>query len=102
MEYLFIYLLQISETIGNIAGILLFVMSIIFIASFMIYCVERFSEYSKKNKDILEISIGGVKLSIVFIAIAIFLFFLPTKQTLVLMGGTYYGKKVFATEKMQK
>lgn len=94
MEYLFIYLLQITDTIMMLAILLAIVPMFIQLLRWLISQDDNIfiEKYSKPT--------------IVCWIISILLFMLPTKQTLLLMGGTYLGKKAITTvvtdEKIKK
>lgn len=92
MEYLFLYLLQLSHAINGL-GLICLILGAIYACAWLIYvlptkfCNEEtdrlkslFSRYIAKPMKILLIA-GFV------------LLFVPSQQTLVLMGATYYGKK---------
>lgn len=95
MEYLFIYLLQITE------GLLLlgkFLCGASFFV-WMINCIcfnELAPSFEKKF----------IKVPLIILSIGLILQIIPTKQTLLLMGGTYLGKKavnaVVTDEKIKK
>ena len=93
MEYLFIYLLQLTDVI-EFSKILLFVilafglMSLPFVADAM--TKKEFEEYWNTFYDVLKV---------VFISLII-LFMLPTRQTLLLCGGVAVGK--MAIDKISK
>lgn len=96
MEYLFIYLLQAADSIHNASdGIVIFAFFALIISGFLI------CEKVVKKQGIKLIKI----FSILFLS-GLFLNFIPTKQTLLLMGGTYLGKKavnaVITDEKIKK
>lgn len=111
MEYLFIYLLQIADTINNfsffpiLACILSFLVMLAFIFTEIII---RFSEYTEKKERQYAKIFRKASIKIFFLlALLCFLFnMIPTKQTLLLMGGTYLGKKavnaVVTDEKIKK
>ena len=109
MEYWFIYLLQLFENVEFIkegcfiCGIILSVVGI----------VTYFTIESERYKyDNNEIKVAGKLqklckvLPITLLSISILTCFIPTKQTLLLMGGTYLGKKavnsVVTDEKIKK
>lgn len=108
MEYIFFYLLQILDSLNTIACTLflaIIVLSIIMLC-FAIQNRDMFDledSYFESEREIWK------KLQKVFCGILIafsFLFFLPSKQTIVLFGATYLGKKTINTivtsEKLQK
>lgn len=100
MEYLFIYSLQMADilaTVSGICGFLLIATTISLIPLFM------YKEEDKLVKDGFNII---RRVSIALLVIIILGVLAPTKQTLLLMGGTYYGKKavnaVVTSDKLQK
>lgn len=98
MEYLFIYLLQLTEVLREIAWVWILAVPIIwFFGSFLLLDCDIAQELIIKNaKKFLAIWLG----------IPLLIFILPAKQTLLLMGGTYYGKKainqVVTSQKLEK
>lgn len=100
MEYLFIYSLQMADilaTVSGICGFLLIATTIALIPLFM------YKEEDKIVKDGFNIV---CRVNIALLVIIILGVLAPTKQTLLLMGGTYYGKKavnaVVTSDKLQK
>ena len=91
MEYLFIYLLQLCEVIE--------VFAVIFAIAFIILLIMSLGNLITDEQ---ENSKKYFKMSLITLAITGILCLIPTKQTLLLFGGTYLGKKVITTEKMQK
>lgn len=105
MEYLFIYFLQIFNRITAFYGILLLFTSImVFIYVFTngIYLSDK-SNYSQEMKTLIDFL---KKIIICCISLTVILTFIPTKNTLLLMGGMYLGKKAVNTivtdEKIKK
>ena len=100
MEYLFIYVLQLADTLNIISKICIvaFIVNTIGMVPAFIYKDEDAD--AKKCFDILR------KIFIVLLTIIILSVLAPTKQTLLLMSGTYYGKKavnsVVTSDKLQK
>lgn len=98
MEYLFIYALQMTDFIKLLIGGSLI---IAFITGFTLVplCLEENECYNKFKKGVKTIFITCI---VIFLLGAI----LPSKQTLILWGGTYYGKtavnKVINTDKYKK
>lgn len=99
MEYLFIYLLQVIETLNIISLIftILFGFGFIFllIGSIRAYIDDAYADEMKKLTNLLKYVGIGLILSIP-------LLFAPTKQTVTLMGGVYMGKQVIESEIAQK
>lgn len=100
MEYLFIYSLQMADilaTVSGICGFLLIATTIALIPLFM------YKEEDKIVKDGFNVV---CRVNIALLVIIILGVLAPTKQTLLLMGGTYYGKKavnaVVTSDKLQK
>ena len=109
MEYLFIYCLHLC----NIIDFLLFFAilgSVGFIVATIAYFVGTISyqydedeNYGKKEKEIFKIL---KKITIVVTLVSILIALFPNKQTLLLMGGTYLGKKaakeIVTSQKLEK
>lgn len=97
MEYLLIYLLQIIDTIP------IFLIGIIIsgtLVSIIIRCMEiEDGNGDCTTSDLLKITKKPV--AICLISILLFLL-IPTKQTILLMGGVYYGNKIITSEIGQK
>ena len=100
MEYLFIYGLQLADILNTISKICIgaFIVNTIGMVPAFIYKDEEAD--AKKWFDILR------KIFIALLTIIILGVLAPTKQTLLLMGGTYYSKKavtsVVTSDKLQK
>ena len=109
MEYLFIYCLQIFndlECIKIFAWILGTLCLILGTIAFIAFEGER-TYYSDRENDFAnKIEDFAKKMIIALYSIAVVLTFIPTKQTLLIMGGTWLGKKAVTTvvndEKIQK
>lgn len=98
MEYLFIYLLQLTGILNSIAWVWLLAVPIIcfFGCCFLLDYSEAQEVLGQYVKKFLVIWLG----------IPLLIFILPTKQTLLLMGGMYLGKKavnqVVTSQKLEK
>ena len=111
MEYLFIYLLQITDSINSLLEILGIVAILSLISLIVIFYIREAiyaSNYTdEKEKQCID-DIKEITKKICIFAVTIFLILciIPTKQTLLLMGGTYLGKKavnaVITDEKIKK
>lgn len=95
MEYLFIYLLQVADLFSN--GSLVLLGFSIFI--WIVNCLNTNSGAPSLDKEV-------IRLPLILLILALAIQILPTKQTLLLMGGTYLGKKavnaVVTDEKIKK
>lgn len=108
MEYLFIYGLQLTNIIEEIlfftifGAITLIVVSVIFF-SINYDDITSDNDWCKNIKNTFE---ALKNTAITLVITSIFMGLLPTKQTLLLMGGTYLGKKavneVVQSDKMEK
>ena len=102
MEYLFIYLLQVADVIYYAARILFTVFGISTIILLVLYTSEYFYDNDKRNKKNFYL----LKINFLFVILSVLLFCVPTKQTILLIGGTYLGKKaintVITNEKIKK
>lgn len=111
MEYLFIFLLQLAGSIDSLLEVVNFVAVISLIGVLLTYYTREAiyaSDYtSEKEKQCID-NIKEMTKKICIFAVTIFLILciIPTKQTLLLMGGTYLGKKavnaVITDEKIKK
>lgn len=111
MEYLFIYLLQITDNISSLLEFACPAAILSLISLIIIFCIREAiytSDYSDEKEkqcidNIIEIT---KKISIFMVATFLILAVIPTKQTLLLMGGTYLGKRavnaVITDEKIKK
>lgn len=98
MEYLFIYLLQITETLSSIAwGWLVITPFIYFLGCCFLLDYDEAQETLAKHAK---------KFLVIWLGIPLLIFILPAKQTLLLMGGTYLGKQavnqVVTSQKLAK
>lgn len=105
MEYIFIYLLQFFETIESIkivAGVILFMGGAFYVVGKCQYIADE--KYYTDLKKIYNVVLD--KLFYTFLIIFLITCFMPTKETLLLMGGTYYGKKavkqIITDKKLEK
>lgn len=92
MEYLFIYLLQIADLIGIFACVFL-AFGICFIMILLILWLLNFIASDKCTDEIKSDMIYIGEMSLFMIIPAIILFLIPSRETMLLMGGTYIGKK---------
>lgn len=105
MEYIFIYLLQFFDTIEFIkitAGVILSIGGAFYVAGKCQYIADEryYADLKKMYNVVLD------KLFYTFLITFLITCFIPTKQTLLLMGGTYYGKKavkqIITDKKLEK
>ena len=105
MEYLFIYLLQVAEVIPKIIEPTALICGLLCIACIGISNFVLDRDYPKERLQIISLK-KLMKISIYLLILCVFFCFIPTKQTLLLMGGTYLGKKavnaVVTDEKIKK
>lgn len=103
MEYLFIYLLQIFDYFEYITtGVWFFTLSL-FLVYITLGFMTKFQHTKYDGGNYCDISQeAGVAASKfcqkwlpITITISLFFVLIPTKQTLLLLGGTYYGKKAY-------
>ena len=99
MEYLFIYLLEFCDVLYLI-GTTTFILSIVLMIVMTIYGIENIKLFDKTNDyyeeerrtfDFLK------KILSKFLIATLLICFIPSKQTLLLMGGVYLGKKAVNT-----
>lgn len=113
MEYLFIYLLQLVDNLYCVTAVLT-VLAIFFVPAYIAWGFStnfKFENYEGSNYGVskdLAVNLSKIfKKTGIFILIGIIMaIFTPTKQTLLLLGGMYYGKKavhqVVTSEKLNK
>lgn len=117
MEYLFIYLLQVADTIEMVTFLGCTIATILGICG-IVFAFFRMSEgefgepdeYDKEHKTtgycFYIIKNGCFKTALITFLCTSIISLIPTKQTLLLMGGTYLGKKAVNTvvtdEKIKK
>ena len=106
MEYLFIYCLQLFDFLHN-AMFFLFFSTVVGIVVYFI--AMSFRSDCMLNSDIAFNKIlCKISKNTAIISLILFILFAltPTKNTLLLVGGTYYGKKavkqVVTSDKLQK
>lgn len=108
MEYLFIYLLQIADSLSNLQGFVYILLGIsIFAWVFCYMMLDTASYYNDEKSTRKKRLVRSIKkFYITCISILIIVSFIPTKQTLLLVGGTYLGKKavnkVITSDKLNK
>lgn len=105
MEYLFIYGLQMASRIDAMSTTGL-VLSIAMIIITVVYFAEESWRITDGESSEYKIFNALKKTTATIILITTFLAILPTKQTMLLVGGTYLGKKavnqVVTSDKMEK
>lgn len=109
MEYLFIYLLQLANALTVILGVTTFLTIMSGVGSLVSYftiSADHGDNKDVKERELNKIFIPFKKVFIVSSIIMVLLGLIPTKNTLLLMGGTYLGKKavnaVVTDEKIKK
>ena len=92
MEYLFLYLLQLSHAINGL-GLVCLILGTLYACAWGIYVLPtKFcNEETERLKPLISRYITKPMKS--FLIAGFILLFIPSQQTLVLMGATYYGKK---------
>ena len=113
MEYWFIYLLQLMDMLEGVNFICWSLLMLSGVALIIMGFLTRFT-YEKFEPDYCDISkdtaVCGSKIikktCIISLILALVLSFIPTKQTTLMLGGMYLGKKVVSTvvtnEKIKK
>ena len=109
MEYLFIYCLQLFENVEFIKEGCFICGIILSVVGFAVYFTIESERYKYGDGEIKfadKLQKLCKVLPITLLSISILTCFIPTKQTLLLMGGTYLGKKavksVVTDEKIKK
>ncbi len=99
MEYLFIYSLQMANYIMIIAICLLIIVPLVCAVAATIFSYDSEELKQNWNNWMKKMLITSLVTSLILLA-------LPTKQTLLLMGGTYLGKRavnaVATSDKLEK
>lgn len=92
MEYLFLYLLQLSHAINGL-GFICLILGSIYACAWVVYVLP--TKFCGEETDAIKALIKKyiVKPMKSFLITGFILLFIPSQQTLVLMGATYYGKK---------
>lgn len=103
MEYLFIYLLQVLDLLKVVNGISWFIL-IVLGATFILTicycsdnCINLLDKEDEETKDAMKLLGILKKVAIVIGVVIISVSVIPTKQTLLLMGGTYMAKKTVSS-----
>lgn len=99
MEYLFIYLLQLADSLSNLQFFIYALLGISIFAWFFCYMIlDTVSCYDSEKTIRKKRLIRSIKkFYITCISILIIVSFIPTKQTLLLVGGISLGKKALNT-----
>lgn len=102
MEYLFIYALQMADTVDGLK----FLIFIGFCITIFLKSMTFIDNAAEEDPVIKNLSSILNKSIIVIITLFVITIIFPTKQTLILWGGTYYGKAavnhVVNTDKYKK
>lgn len=109
MEYIFFYLLQVSEEIRGLCDFLSLVVLVLSVA-ILLFATFHSDMFDKELKESytgqLELLSKGCKLFLISFVALLVLSFIPTKQTLILFGATTISKRATETininEKMKK
>lgn len=111
MEYLFIYLLQLADSITAILAASICVTLISGVGSLISYFAISTDypyphDVEERETQLNTMFVPFKKMFIVSTVIMVLVGLIPTKNTLLLMGGTYLGKKavnaVVTDEKIKK
>lgn len=108
MEYLFIYLLQLSEAVNAILAASVCTTMFSGVGSLISYFAisADHPEIKERESQLSRIFVPFKKMFITSTVIMVLVGLIPTKNTLLLMGGTYLGKKainaVVTDSKIQK
>jgi len=92
MEYLFLYLLQLSHAINGL-GLICLIFGVIYTCVWLVYVLptKLCNEETDKLKSLIARYI--TKPMKTLLIAGFILLSIPSQQTLVLMGATYYGKR---------
>lgn len=108
MEYLFIYLLDLFDSLDfiKIAIFVFAIVIIIFMFSFCMYDLRIFDKNDDRFDNERKILDKLKQILIKLLIVNLIIVFIPCKQTLLLMGGTYLGKRavneVVNSDKLEK
>ena len=114
MDYLFIYLLQMFDSISELNFLCWLLVVLAFIVLLVLGFLTGFQYEEYKSNGYADISERTAqattkvmkKFLTVTLTLALLLSFIPTKQTLLVMGGLFLGKKavntVITDEKIKK
>ena len=101
MEYLFIYLLQMADVTETISKLATFILTLVVAVNILLDMAAEFEFEWVKN--VFKATKKYITNTII---VLIVLLLIPTQQTLLLMGGTYIGKKavnqVVTSDKLNK
>lgn len=92
MDYLFLYLLGLADTFT----VLKVVIAIIFLAFAIGIAIDWCGECNKEEIGKLK------KVTIILGIVTALVLAVPTKESLLLMGGLHYGKQVITNERIEK
>ena len=109
MEYIFFYLLQILDSL-NIIAVTVFIILFILFFVILYFGLDHRRMFRNDDKDYYQEELlvfnNLKKVFTILLVVFSILFFIPSKQTLVLFGATYIGKKtvntIVTSEKLQK
>ncbi len=109
MEYLFIYLLQLVEAVTSIlfaATVLTVFSGVGSLISYFAISADYPHDVEEREAQLSKVFVPLKKIFITSTVIMVLVGLIPTKNTLLLMGGTYLGKKainaVVTDEKIKK
>lgn len=109
MEYLFIYLLQLSEAVTailTVAIVLAIISGVGSLVSYFAISVDYPDDAEERESQLNRVFVPLKKMFITSTVVMVLVGLIPTKNTLLLMGGTYLGKKainaVVTDTKIQK
>lgn len=114
MEYWFIYLLQLLDMLEDVNCLCLVLLTLSSVALIVMGCLTRFTyekfepdHYSDISKDTAVCGSKIIKKTcIISFVLVLVLSFIPTRQTVLMLGGVYLGKKavsaVITDEKIKK
>lgn len=96
MDYLYLYLLGLADTFIALKVLITIIFSIFAIGMAVDW-------YGERNKSYFEEEFGkSKKVTIILGIVTALVLAVPTKESLILMGGLHYGKKVVTNERIEK
>ena len=109
MEYLFIYLLQLADAVTAVLGasiVATIVSGVGSLISYFAISTDYGNDVEKRKTELNKVFVPLKKMFITSTIIMVLVGLIPTKNTLLLMGGIYLGKKainaVVTDEKIKK
>lgn len=99
---LMIYLAGVVENISWVLFAILFGLSVAIFVTFLMWTFNAGDGYDS-NITLRQTGLKGLKISVAsFVILSTITSFIPTKQTMWLMAGAYYGEKAIESEEFKR